>query len=412
VSEILHGAVTRFIASSRDPILLDPGDEPFELKDGLYAVERSADTLLVQVWDERRNLTRHATAIRAETPGRLELVTRTLGRTEGRLLLLDRAKPNNTSVHRRAGRLQLRERFRRQLARNFPGWRIEALTAEADLEHSLSPSFARAMIIRGASVMAAICAPNNSAVASNALTAGIIWLDYLRRRETKRTVEGLVLFVPEGTETTTCLRVRCLHPRAGRFTVFACSLEEEWEQQVNINIHGNLDLPLGPPPSVSARTNLLTPEARLEKCVRRQIQTIDSQLEPSPVYGQVTSIAGVERGIIDLLAVDCGGRLAVVELKASADLNLPLQAVDYWMRVDWQQQQGAFLKRGYFPGVPLITAVPRLLLVAPSLDFHPTTEIILRYFAPHIEVQRIGVNRDWERKLSVMFRLKGAHAPC
>jgi hypothetical protein len=73
--------------------------------------------------------------------------------------------------------------------------------------------------------------------------------------------------------------------------------------------------------------------------------------------------------MLDLLAVDYPGRLAVVELKASADIQLPLQALDYWIRVAWRLDRGA----------------PRLLLVSPSLEFHPTTETILSYFAPRIE---------------------------
>jgi hypothetical protein len=411
VVKSLHSSVVTFIATARDPILLDPGEHPFELKSGQYAIELAAGVLLLQAWDDNRNLTRHATRIGAESPGRLELHTRRLGKPDGRLFIIDRAKPNNTSLHKRSARLQLRERFRRQLARNFPGWRIASLTVGADLEHSLSPSYARAMIVRGASTLAVICAPPDPTIAANTLTAGIIWLDYLRTRETKRTIEGLALFVPEGSESVSCLRVRCLHPKAGAFSVFACSNEEEWEQQININVHGNLDLPLAPPPSINPNAHPLTPEARLEQRIRRQIRSIDALLEPRPVYGQVPAIAGVERGIIDLLTVDLNGRLAVVELKASADLNLPLQALDYWMRVDWQQKLNAFTKRGYFPGIALAPTSPRLLLVAPALEFHPTTEIILRYFAPNIGVERIGVNIDWERSLVVMFRIKGAQSP-
>ena len=55
------------------------------------------------------------------------------------------------------------------------------------------------------------------------------------------------------------------------------------------------------------------------------------------------AFAGVERGILDLLAVDHTGRLAIVELKASADLQLPLQALDYWIRVKWHLDRGEFV---------------------------------------------------------------------
>jgi hypothetical protein len=153
------------------------------------------------------------------------------------------------------------------------------------------------------------------------------------------------------------------------------------------------------------------PEAWLESQVRAGVEQIDATLRPDPVYGQVPAFAGGERGILDLLAVDHTGRLAVVELKASADLQLPLQALDYWVRVKWHLDRGEFRACGYFPGIELAMEPPRLLLVAPSLEFHPTTETILGFFSPAIEVERIGLAVEWRKGLHVMFRLAGAERP-
>jgi hypothetical protein len=147
------------------------------------------------------------------------------------------------------------------------------------------------------------------------------------------------------------------------------------------------------------------PEAWLESQARAQIETLDASLRRDPIYGQVPAFAGGERGILDLLAVDRSGRLAVVELKTSADLQLPLQALDYWIRVKWH------LDRGYFPGIELRPEPPRLLLVSPSLEFHPMSETVLYYFAPSIAVERIGLAVEWRKGLKVMFRLTGAEAP-
>ena len=153
------------------------------------------------------------------------------------------------------------------------------------------------------------------------------------------------------------------------------------------------------------------PEAWLESQVREQIEIVDATLLRDPVYGQVPALAGGERGILDLLAVDRSGRLAVVELKATADLHLPLQALDYWIRVKWHLDRGEFSRQGYFPGVELRSDPPRLLLVSPSLEFHPTTEAILGFYAPAIEVERVGLGVEWRRGLQVMFRLRGADRP-
>jgi hypothetical protein len=37
--------------------------------------------------------------------------------------------------------------------------------------------------------------------------------------------------------------------------------------------------------------------------------------------------------MIDVLSVTREGRLAVVELKADEDIDLPMRALDYWSRV-------------------------------------------------------------------------------
>jgi hypothetical protein len=153
------------------------------------------------------------------------------------------------------------------------------------------------------------------------------------------------------------------------------------------------------------------PEAWLESQVRAGIETLDASLLGDPVYGQTPVIAGGERGIIDLLAADHSGRLTVVELKASADLHLPLQALDYWIHVKWHLDRGEFTPAGYFPGIELRSEPPRLMLVSPSLEFHSTTEAILSYFPPAIEVERIGLAVEWRKGLRVMFRLTGAERP-
>jgi hypothetical protein len=160
-------------------------------------------------------------------------------------------------------------------------------------------------------------------------------------------------------------------------------------------------------PDAADRLNplyLRNPEAWLESEVRQHIEAIDARLLVAPVYGQVPAFAATDRGILDLLAVDHRGRLTVIELKASEDIHLPLQALDYWMRVKWHLDRRQFSAKGYFPGVELCAEPPRLLLVSPALDFHPSNEHVLRYLLPGIEIERVGVGLEWQRELKVMFR--------
>lgn len=150
------------------------------------------------------------------------------------------------------------------------------------------------------------------------------------------------------------------------------------------------------------------PERWLESQVRSDLALIDSTLRPAPLYTQTPAAAGADRGIIDLLACDRAGRLAVLELKASEDIHLPLQGLDYWMRVKWHLDRGEFNARGYFRELELVPAPPRLLLVSPAFDFHPKTETVLQFFSPEVDVERVGAGAGWREQLHVVFRKKGA----
>ena len=124
----------------------------------------------------------------------------------------------------------------------------------------------------------------------------------------------------------------------------------------------------------------------------RDIQTIDARLDPSAVYRQVPAFAASDRAMIDLLTCTHDGRLAVIEIKASEDLHLALQGLDYWARVNWHHQRGEFQRFRYFPGRELSPEPPLLFLVAPALHVHPTTDTLLHYISPEIPWELIGID--------------------
>jgi hypothetical protein len=148
----------------------------------------------------------------------------------------------------------------------------------------------------------------------------------------------------------------------------------------------------------------LQPERWLESIVREDITRIDAMFDPRFVYAQVFANAGGEHGILDLLAVTRSGRLAVIELKASEHIHLPLQAADYWLRVRRQLRNGEIARYGYFPGVELQQSSPLVYLVAPALRFHPTTDDLLSYLSPELEIVRVGLAESWRRRLRVVMR--------
>jgi hypothetical protein len=165
----------------------------------------------------------------------------------------------------------------------------------------------------------------------------------------------------------------------------------------------------------------MQPERWLESVLRRDVQAIDERLDGAHVYMQVPAFAASDRGMLDLLGVDRDGRLAVIELKADDDLQLAMQGLDYWVRVRWHHMQaadssgavlgvGEFQRHGYFAGVRLSPASPRLYLVAPALRIHPAIEVVLRYLSPRVEWQLIALDERWREQVRVVWR-KRSGAP-
>jgi hypothetical protein len=148
----------------------------------------------------------------------------------------------------------------------------------------------------------------------------------------------------------------------------------------------------------------LQSERWLESLLLRDITKLDPSFAPGCVYPQVPAFVGADRGVIDILAATRAGRLAVIELKLDEQINLPMQGLDYWLRVKWLAERNAFRERGYFPGLELATQPPILYLVCPAFRFHSTTDLMLRYLDPAIEIVQVGLNAQWREQIQVLFR--------
>ena len=142
----------------------------------------------------------------------------------------------------------------------------------------------------------------------------------------------------------------------------------------------------------------------MESLLKADVSPLALELEGSPVYSQILAEAGRSRGIMDLLSITRSGRLVVIELKAEEDARLPLQALDYWMRVRWHLERGDFQEQGFFPGRNLSSEPPMLWLVFPAIRQHAANEIVLKYLMRSVAVTRLGVNEDWRKGIRVVSR--------
>jgi hypothetical protein len=154
----------------------------------------------------------------------------------------------------------------------------------------------------------------------------------------------------------------------------------------------------------------LQPERWLESALRQELREIEPGIQTDFVYTQVPAFAASDRGMLDLLSVDRAGRLVVVELKADEDLHLPLQGLDYWLRVRKLQSEGAgiFAKHGYFRGVSLADLPPLLHFVAPALRIHPANQEVLRYLSPEVEWTLVALDEHWRERRRVVFRKRSS----
>jgi hypothetical protein len=148
----------------------------------------------------------------------------------------------------------------------------------------------------------------------------------------------------------------------------------------------------------------LQAERWLESLLLSDVTKLDPALSPACVYPQVPAFTGMDRGVIDILAATRTGRLAVLELKLHEEINLPLQALDYWLRVKWLLERDQFRAFGYFPDLELAQTPPLLYLVSPAFRFHSTTPLLLRYLDPRIRVIQVGLNDAWREDVKVLFR--------
>ena len=64
--------------------------------------------------------------------------------------------------------------------------------------------------------------------------------------------------------------------------------------------------------------------------------------------------------------------------------------------------RGDFERRGYFSGTPVNRRQPCIYLVAPIFSFHDSTERLLRFLDPSVEVWKIGINHDWRSGVKVL----------
>ncbi len=154
----------------------------------------------------------------------------------------------------------------------------------------------------------------------------------------------------------------------------------------------------------------LQSERWLEGMILDDVARLFPELTSGTVYSQIPVYLGNAQGRVDILGVDSQGTLVVMELKVAEDLELPLQALDYWGRVIWHNVLGDFQKRGYFSEARINRMWPRIYLVSPVFSFHDTTESVLGFIDRRIDIWKVAINTDWRCGVRILNRTQIARA--
>jgi hypothetical protein len=150
----------------------------------------------------------------------------------------------------------------------------------------------------------------------------------------------------------------------------------------------------------------LQAERWLEALILENIPALFPELSSESVYSQIPVYVGKDPGRVDILGADREGTLTIMELKVSEDCDMPLQALDYWGRVVRHNANGDFRQRGYFSETKLNRRSPKIYLVSPVFSFHDSTELMVRFFDPNIEVWKIAINEDWRCGVRILRRIQ------
>jgi hypothetical protein len=126
-----------------------------------WEVRGSSDKPLLHLWSENHNLMRRVLAITDHSDQRLALAVECFGRSKPDRLEFLRVEFDCSE--RELSREACAQSISRLCQHEFPDQSLEAITAAADLEHTLSGNYVRCVLRRGRNAWAMFAVPETEA---------------------------------------------------------------------------------------------------------------------------------------------------------------------------------------------------------------------------------------------------------
>jgi hypothetical protein len=233
--QALTRTVQDFLSEAAGAIVLENGAVAFDLAQSKYSISGEYNRCLLHLWSAERNAVRRVLEAEVKN-GTLRLAVQRMGQARPSRLEICRERDRRSPSTRRAGRAAYEQKLRKTLERHFSDFKIVKLTSGTDLEKSFGPIYARGLIRRGRTAFAllGVNAQETRSSIDAALTFGILWLDVCRNAQPVNVlVEGLTLFVPNGTSALARERMANLNRDAAKWSLF--ELDERHDALVEID---------------------------------------------------------------------------------------------------------------------------------------------------------------------------------
>jgi hypothetical protein len=396
--------------SLEEPQLYQNGHRVDRLEKLHFALSCSPFHLILSFRPASKAVRRRVVDVAQDAFGALALKTEWLGKSE--VIEIRSGRERACSLGRRTARQEFQKEVEGLIAGNFPKITTLHSVVRSDLEHSVSGKYVRLHFRSGRSEWYALAVGpwEDQATVDATLSCGLIWRELLSA-EKAHPAERLALIVPSGKLLVLKSRMAWTRGAGQQIHLLEMDLERGALSFVDLGDCGNLDTALSHVQSWNGaerqpgyyRTDLNS-ERWLESLILRDVRIIESRLDPRFVYPQVPAFLSGDRGMIDLLSVTSQGRLAVLELKVGEDIELPMQGLDYWLRVRWHHLRQEFQSQGYFPGVRLSTEPPLLFFVCPQFRYHSSFPQIVRQIDPAVPMIQVGINENWKSSVQVVLK--------
>ena len=211
-----------------------------------WEVRGAPEKPLLHLWSAECNLTRRVLAITDHSEQHLVLAVERFGRRKP-----DRLEFVRMSFERRQSEMSrdaFGQQLRRILCEQFPDELVDSVTTSADLEHSLSGNYVRAILRRGLTEWAVLGVGDGESAdtVENSLTFALLWLERARQLRRRGTVAGLRLILPKDGTHVVAQRVGALHPQLA-LELYERDPVRERLEKLDPRAVGNIDSWLVPP---------------------------------------------------------------------------------------------------------------------------------------------------------------------